>query len=121
MKRVLVQPGVLGFEDIQPVSGRLVKAEQVVAGSPGFAPTRAKTVGYDSCRAAAGPAPTSNFMNRGGVIMYCAGSRVLSNNLALCCAASYSYFSSINSFDIENNPEISRFSVAKLWYFSNFF
>ncbi len=49
--------------------------------------------------------------------MYRPSSRVLSKNLALCYAVSYSYFSSINNFYRENNPEISGFGVAKLWYF----
>ncbi len=43
--------------------------------------------------------------------MYCAGSRVLSNSLTLCCAASYSYFSTINKSYNKNNPEISGCGV----------
>jgi len=54
--------------------------------------------------------------------MYCASSRVLSKSLALCCAASYLYFSSINHSYIENSPEMSGFwCVAKEMCFLTFF
>jgi hypothetical protein len=49
--------------------------------------------------------------------MYYAWGRVLSKNLAFCCAASYSYFSVINHSYTENNPEISgSWRVAKERY-----
>ncbi len=43
--------------------------------------------------------------------MYSARGRVLCNSLTLCCAASYSYFSSINKSYNKNNPDISGFGV----------
>jgi hypothetical protein len=46
--------------------------------------------------------------------MYCGSSRVLSKNLTLYWAASYSNSSSINHSYIENNSEMSGFwRVAK--------
>jgi len=43
--------------------------------------------------------------------MCCAGDIVLSKNLTLCSAASYSYFSAINSSYNEKNPGKSGFGV----------
>jgi hypothetical protein len=54
--------------------------------------------------------------------MYCASGRVLSKNLVLSCAALYPYFSVINHFYIEKNPEMSGFwYVAKERCFFTFF
>ena len=54
--------------------------------------------------------------------MCCAGGGVLSKHLALCCGASYSYFSSINKPYNKNNPEISGFGVwPKKGFFLTFF
>jgi len=43
--------------------------------------------------------------------MYCTSRRVLSKNLALCLATSYSYFSAINSSYNEKNHGKSGFGV----------
>ena len=73
---MLAQSDICGFEVIQPVSAWLVKAERVGAG-------RARMGGQNSCRAAAGSAPTSSVPNRGGVIVYSARHRAGKQNFCL--------------------------------------
>jgi hypothetical protein len=54
--------------------------------------------------------------------MCCAVGVVLSKNQALCPAASYSHFSSINKSYSKNNPDISGFwCVARERYLLTFF